>query len=204
MARDLAIAARRKLIAIDAAERLHDLRIPPGNRLEALRGDRAGQHSIRINGQCRVVFVWRGDGAHEVGVEDYHERLTGKGRQDMAKRPVISREDLDAGRVDLSDMESAGRLPPVHPGDVLRHDFLGPLGLSAHALALALRVPPNRITTILAGDRAVTAETALRLARHFGTSPGFWLNLQKAYELEVVERAKGERIRAEVTPRVAA
>jgi toxin HigB-1 len=72
MARDLSIAARRKLAAIDAAERLEDLRLPPGNRLEALRGDRAGQHSIRINGQWRVVFVWREDGAHEVEIVDYH------------------------------------------------------------------------------------------------------------------------------------
>ncbi len=70
MARDLAIAARRKLLAIEAAERLDDLRLPPGNRLEALRGDRAGQHSIRINGQWRVVFVWREDGAHEVEIVD--------------------------------------------------------------------------------------------------------------------------------------
>jgi antitoxin HigA-1 len=122
----------------------------------------------------------------------------------MATRQVISREDIDAGRVDLSDLDSVERLPPVHPGAVLRHDFLDPLGLSAHALALALRVPPNRITAILAEERAVTAETALRLARHFGTTPGFWLNLQKAYELEVAERAKGQRIRAEVAPRVAA
>lgn len=122
----------------------------------------------------------------------------------MAMGPVISREDLDAGRVDFSDTPSNERLPPVHPGEVLRHDFLEPLGLSAHALALALRVPPNRITSILAGERAVTAETALRLARHFGTTPGFWLNLQKAYELEVAECAEGERIRAEVTPRVTA
>jgi addiction module HigA family antidote len=122
----------------------------------------------------------------------------------MATPRLISREDLDAGRVDFTGSKSAERLPPVHPGDVLRHDFLEPLGLSAHALALALRVPPNRITTILAGDRAVTAETALRLARYFGTTPAFWLNLQKAFELEVAERAKGERIRAEVAPRFAA
>nr|WP_241671349.1 HigA family addiction module antitoxin [Dankookia rubra] len=94
-------------------------------------------------------------------------------------------------------------MSPVHPGEVLRHEFLGPLALTAHALALALRVPANRITTILAGQRAVTAETALRLARHFGTSPGFWLNLQKAYELEVAEREAGARIRAEVLPRPA-
>ena len=72
MARELAVAARRKLAMLDAAERLEDLRIPPGNRLEALRGDRAGQHSIRINGQWRLVFVWRDDGPHEVEIVDYH------------------------------------------------------------------------------------------------------------------------------------
>jgi addiction module HigA family antidote len=122
----------------------------------------------------------------------------------MPKPRLISREDLDAGRVDFSGLDSGKRLPPVHPGEVLRHDFLDPLGLSAHALALALRVPANRVSTILAGERAVTADTALRLARHFGTNAGFWLNLQKAYELEVAERAAGARIRAEVAPRQAA
>lgn len=119
----------------------------------------------------------------------------------MARPSPILREDLDAGRIDLSDLASGERLSPVHPGEVLRHDFLEPLGLSAHALALALRVPPNRITAILAGRRTVTAETALRLARHFGTSPGFWLNLQKAHELELAEQAEGARIRVEVAPR---
>lgn len=72
MARELATAARRKLAMLEAAERLDDLRLPPGNRLEALRGDRAGQHSIRINGQWRLVFEWRDDGPHEVGIVDYH------------------------------------------------------------------------------------------------------------------------------------
>lgn len=122
----------------------------------------------------------------------------------MSTPQLISRTDLDATRVGFSELDSAERLPPIHPGEVLRHDFLGPLGLTAHALALALRVPANRITAILAGDRAVTAETALRLARHFGTSASFWLNLQKAYELDVAERAVGARIRAEVAPRAAA
>ena len=72
MARDLALAARRKLAMLDAAERLDDLRLPPGNRLEPLRGDRAGQHSIRINGQWRLVFTWHEDGPHAVGIVDYH------------------------------------------------------------------------------------------------------------------------------------
>jgi antitoxin HigA-1 len=122
----------------------------------------------------------------------------------MATKQLISCEDLDARRVDFSGLDSGERLAPVHPGEVLRADFLDEMNLTAHALALALRVPANRITAILAGGRAVTADTALRLARHFGTSAGFWLNLQKAYELEVAERAAGARIRAEVAPRHAA
>jgi proteic killer suppression protein len=72
MALELAIAARRKLVILDTAARLADLRTPPGNRLEALQGDRAGQHSIRINGQWRIVFIWKNDGAHEVEIVDYH------------------------------------------------------------------------------------------------------------------------------------
>src|SRR4051812_15899582 len=122
-------------------------------------------------------------------------------RRVMPRGP-ISRSDLHAGRVDFAEVDSGSRLGPVHPGEVLRHEFLEPLGLTAHALALALRVPANRITAILAGRRAITAETALRLARHFGTTPAFWLNLQKAWELEVAEREDGARIRAEVTPHV--
>jgi addiction module HigA family antidote len=121
----------------------------------------------------------------------------------MGTQATISRSDLDAGLVDLPEAEGAP-LPSVHPGDALRHEFLDPLGLTAYALALALRIPANRISAILAGHRGVTADTALRLARHFGTSPGFWRTLQKSYELEVAERAAGARIRAEVLPHRAA
>jgi addiction module HigA family antidote len=88
----------------------------------------------------------------------------------MATRQVISHEDLDAGRVDFSNAESAGRLPPVHPGDVLRHDFLEPLGLSAHALAMALRVPPNRITTIRASGSTCKKPTNWRSRNAPGAS----------------------------------
>jgi len=69
---DILAAARRKLAILDAAETLNDLRSPPGNRLEALQGNRAGQHSIRVNNQWRVCFVWRDDGPHEVEIVDYH------------------------------------------------------------------------------------------------------------------------------------
>jgi len=91
----------------------------------------------------------------------------------------------------------------THPGEVLRAEFLEPLGLSAHALALALRVPATRIGEIVNERRAVSADTALRLSRYFGTSPQFWLNLQTAYELSRAEAESGDAIASEVKPRAA-
>jgi addiction module HigA family antidote len=93
----------------------------------------------------------------------------------------------------------------THPGEVLREEFMQPLGLSANALALALRVPATRIGAITRDHRprAVTADTALRLARYFGTTPEFWLNLQSAYELSVALSEGGPRIEREVQPRAA-
>ena len=91
-------------------------------------------------------------------------------------------------------------MKPVHPGEVLREE-LNELGLSANALSKALAVPVNRITLILNGHRGVSADTALRLARYFGTTPQFWLNLQKAWELRRAEIASGREITERVTPR---
>jgi addiction module HigA family antidote len=115
-------------------------------------------------------------------------------------------EDVTAGRVDLVDISrpGGGRLPPLHPGEVLREEFLEPLGMSAYALAKALRVPVNRITAILAGERAISADTALRLARFFGTTPEFWINLQGAYDLELAQSERGAEIAAEVRERAPA
>lgn len=95
------------------------------------------------------------------------------------------------------------RMPPVHPGEILR-DELTELGMSANAFAKALDVPANRITAILKGQRAITANTALRLARFFGTSARFWLNLQQSYDLKVTERTAGDKIRRTVRSRRAA
>ncbi len=86
---------------------------------------------------------------------------------------------------------------PVHPGRILKRE-LQARSLSANKLALALRVPSGRITSILNGKRAITPETALRLARYFGNSPQFWMNLQTSYELQVAEQTIGERVTAEV------
>ena len=91
----------------------------------------------------------------------------------------------------------------THPGEVLREEFMAPLGLSANALAAALRVPSTRIGEILRTDkpRAVTADTALRLARYFGTSPEFWLNLQSAYDLSRALAERGPAIARDVRAR---
>ncbi|HZZ62138.1 MAG TPA: HigA family addiction module antitoxin [Roseiarcus sp.] len=91
----------------------------------------------------------------------------------------------------------------VHPGEVLSEEFLKPLGLSANALALALRVPSTRIGAIVKGERAVTADTALRLARFFATSPEFWLNLQSMHDLSKAWRETGAAIERDVQPRAA-
>jgi addiction module HigA family antidote len=90
----------------------------------------------------------------------------------------------------------------THPGEVLREEFMKPMGLSANAVARALRVPPNRITAIIAEEepRAVTPDTALRLGRYLGTTPEFWLNLQLAYDLSRARTEVGARIEAEVQP----
>ena len=89
---------------------------------------------------------------------------------------------------------------PVHPGEILR-DELEELGLSANALSRALGVPVNRVTMILNGQRGVSADTALRLARYFGTTPQLWLNLQKTWELRRTEIEAGREIAEQVTPR---
>ena len=88
-------------------------------------------------------------------------------------------------------------MTPVHPGRVLKRE-LAERGLSANRLALALRVPSGRITSILNGKRAISPDTALRLARFFGNSARFWMNLQTRYDITLAERALGERIEAEV------
>jgi addiction module HigA family antidote len=90
------------------------------------------------------------------------------------------------------------KLPPVHPGEILLEEFLRPLGVSQYRLAKDVSVPARRISEIVRGSRAVTADTALRLARYFGTSERFWLNLQARYDLEIVKDRLGRRLEREV------
>jgi addiction module HigA family antidote len=115
----------------------------------------------------------------------------------------IKREDLDAGRVDFTDVTTGKRLPLIHPGEILRDDFLAPMRISVYSLAQAIKVPRSRVNDIVLCRRGVTADTAFRLARYFGTSPEFWINLQARHDLDAADRKLRRRIEREVAPRAA-
>ncbi len=95
------------------------------------------------------------------------------------------------------------KMRPIHAGEILREEFLVPLGLSASALALELKVPAPRINDIVRERRAITPDTALRLSRYFGTSPEFWMDLQTAFDLKTAAKDSGGKIEAEISPRTA-
>ncbi|MBI5520349.1 MAG: HigA family addiction module antidote protein [Desulfovibrio sp.] len=96
-------------------------------------------------------------------------------------------------------------LGPIHPGEILLEEFLRPLDLSQNRLGIDLGIPPQRVGDIVRGRRGITADTALRLARYFGTTPQFWLNLQSRYELDVARHSRlPERIAQQVRPRFVA
>ncbi|MDR0477933.1 MAG: HigA family addiction module antidote protein [Desulfobulbaceae bacterium] len=105
---------------------------------------------------------------------------------------TIRVEDLDT--IDFSDVAdlSAGRAAPIHPGEILRDEFLEPLAISQYALAKAIAVPPRRINEIVHGKRGITVDTALRLARFFGTSVQLWLNLQAHYDTIMTKDKMGD------------
>jgi addiction module HigA family antidote len=95
---------------------------------------------------------------------------------------------------------ATNKMRPIHPGEILREEYLAPLDMSAHALAMALRVPAPRINDIVRERRTVTPDTALRLARYFDTTAQFWLNLQSSFDLKLAEIDAGEKIAEEVRP----
>lgn len=115
----------------------------------------------------------------------------------------IRREDIDRRTVDFSVVRSGRRLPPVHPGQILRDDLLIPIDISVYELARAIKVPRSRANNIVRGRRVITADTAIRLGPYFGVTPEFWINLQARYDLDVADRTVRSRIDQEVTPRAA-
>jgi addiction module HigA family antidote len=109
----------------------------------------------------------------------------------------MSKSSITTRRVPIPDRVT------THPGEVLSEEFLEPLGMSVNALAIALRVPATRVGAIVKGERSVTADTALRLARFFGTSPEFWVNLQAMHDLTKARMESGATIERDVRPRAA-
>lgn len=103
--------------------------------------------------------------------------------------------------VTRAELRNSALMPPLHPGEMLREEFMKPLGLSANALAIALRVPVTRISEIVRERRGITADTALRLARYFNMTPEFWMRLQMDYDLESASDAERAAIREEIRPR---
>jgi addiction module HigA family antidote len=116
---------------------------------------------------------------------------------------TIDRNKLHETRFDDVAPADDERDGPIPPGEILHEEFMAPLGLSAAALARALQVPPNRITALINGQRGLTADTALLLARYFGTTPEFWVRLQADYDLRQARRTVAREIEREVSPRVA-
>jgi addiction module HigA family antidote len=115
---------------------------------------------------------------------------------------TIRTEDLDT--IDFSDVTTGNAIRPIHPGEILREEFLAPLGMATADLAHALKVPLPVIDGLMQEKSPVTPDTALRLARYFGSSPQFWLNLQTAYDLRVAKQHASAVIEREVAPRAAA
>jgi addiction module HigA family antidote len=167
---------QRKLRQLDSATELRDLASPPGNRLEALQGNQEGQHSIRVTDQWCICFVWRDGDAYDVEIVDYQRG---------------------------GHMVRSRRLPPIHPGEILREDFMAPLNISMNKLALDLHVPVTRIAEIVHERRGITPDTALRLGRYFDPSARFWLNAQAAYDLEVAQDALQRTVERDARPRAA-
>ena len=95
---------------------------------------------------------------------------------------------------------ATNKMRPIHPGEIIREEYLIPLQMTSHALAMALRVPAPRINDIVRERRAVSPDTALRLARYFNTTAQFWLNLQSSFDLKQAEREAGRKIAAEIRP----
>ena len=116
---------------------------------------------------------------------------------------TIKREELDRRAVDFSGVASGRRLPPVHPGEILRDEFLTPMEISVYRLAQAIKVSRPRLNDIVLGRRGITTDTALRLGRYFGMTPEFWINLQTRYDLDVAERTMRRQIEREVEPHAA-
>jgi addiction module HigA family antidote len=161
----IARVALRKLMQMNRAAHLSDLVVPPGNRLEALRGDREGFHSIRVNDQWRLVFRWTESGPADVGIVD---------------SPLTSGQTRYVTAMN----------PPITPGEIQLKEYLNPMGISQNAMARAIGVPPRAINEIVLGKRSITPAMSIRFGALFGQSEGFWHGLQVECDFRALSKKR--------------
>jgi len=113
---------------------------------------------------------------------------------------TIAHESLDKGNIDFSAITTGGRIGAIHPGEILRDDFLKPMGISQYRLAKDTGINQMTVSKIVRGKQAITAATALRLGRYFGTSAAFWAGLQTAFDLETAERSLADTLAHQIIP----
>jgi addiction module HigA family antidote len=170
---DLQQKALKRLTFLNLAKSLTDLYIPPSNRFHKLEG--VERYSIR-----RITFTWSDAGPADVHFEDYHLSNGPRAGPEPAPVPPVYQKQ---------PMKTHPRIPFPHPGQIIREDFLEDYGLNQADLARALDIPASRMTEIIKGRRAITADTAVRLARFFGNRADFWLGLQAEYDLRHTDSA---------------
>jgi addiction module HigA family antidote len=170
-----------RLMMLDAAETLDDLATAPLARPVRLAGGAPGSWAVPIGGTWRLRFIWPDGGSCNAG-------------------EGFSRDALDRELIDMKKATTGDRLEPVHPGMILKEQFLDPNDISVYALANAIKVPRSRANDIVLGRRAITADTALRLGHYFGTSAEFWIRLQAHHDVDVARREDGKTVAREVQP----
>jgi len=183
---DIQRPAMARLQMLDAAEVIDDLMAAPLARPQGLPGAAPGTWVVMFVDNWRLRFVWPDGGICSAG-----------------GNATILREDLDRELIYMSDVTDGPRLTPVHPGEILKEQFLDPMEISVYALANAIKVPRSRANDIVLGRRTITADTALRLGRYLGTSAEFWIRLQAHHDLDRARREDGAAISGEVDPREA-
>ncbi len=164
-AQGVELVVRRKLAQLNAADELRDVAVPSENRLDIVTSNRKSEYSIRISHCWQLCFAWRDRDAYDVDLVRSYEN------------PTVARTET-------------GLLPPIHPGEILRQDFTRPHMITAKELALALGMPPARIGAVIHGQLSITADVARGLGSFFASTANLWLNLQRDYDLQVVESAK--------------
>ncbi|HJU12351.1 MAG TPA: HigA family addiction module antitoxin [Candidatus Binataceae bacterium] len=166
LAQGVDLVALRKLAQLNAAEEIRDLAVPEENCLNPATHEN-GMYTVRISHAWQLNFVWRDRDAYDV---------------DLVRAYALRNLQLAKRQADL--------LPPIHPGEILHHDFTRPHSINVNEIARALGAPPAKIRAVIYGELSVTVDVAVGLGTFFDTTADLWMNLQRDYDLQVAESAK--------------